>query len=85
MGTPQHYPGQQHLYRTDALPAKIGAAIRQPYCLTCTSISPEAVTIRPAVKLVTVFDTWDADEEGVTLPELVTEPTKHRQRRKGTL
>lgn len=65
LGTPQHYPSQQHLYRTDALPPKSGSAVRQPVCLTCEQDEEEEEdeeTVK-VVKLVTVSDGWDADVE----------------------
>lgn len=70
LGTPQHYPSQQHLYRTEALPPKSGAAVRQPVCLTCEQSDEEEEdeedeeTVKGAVKLVTVSDGWDADVDG---------------------
>lgn len=79
IGTPQHFPGQRHLYRTEAMP-KNGLALRSPRCLTCSSLAdPDAVTVRPAVKLVTVYDTWD-EEVGEPTMESVTEKPSRKKR-----
>lgn len=80
LGTPQHYPSQRHLYRADALPPRGGAAVRQPVCLTCEQSIPDDddETIRGAIKLVTVSDGWDADDDG----EPTTPIPKHGEKRK---
>lgn len=63
LGTPQHYPSQQHLYRADAIPPKSGASVRQPVCLTCEQDveEDEEEEVKKVVKGITVSDGWDAD------------------------
>lgn len=79
IGTPQHFPGQRHLYRTEAMP-KNGMALKPPRCLTCSSpADPDAVTIRPAVKLVTVYDTWDAELSEPTVESFMDKPSRKRR------
>uniref|UniRef100_A0A336M1A4 Venom dipeptidyl peptidase 4 n=2 Tax=Culicoides sonorensis TaxID=179676 RepID=A0A336M1A4_CULSO len=82
LGTPQHYPSQQHLYRADALPPKSGAAVRPPVCLTCEHVvdEDEDEEIKGAIKLVTVSDGWDDDGE----IEITTKTPKHGEKRKQT-
>lgn len=80
IGTPQHFPGQRHLYRTEAVPPKNGLAVKQPRCLTCSqSIDTDAVTIRPAVKLVTTFDNWDEGDTEPTLESTTEEPKRKKR------
>lgn len=79
IGTPQHFPGQRHLYRTEAI-SKNGLPLKQPRCLTCSStIDPDAVTIRPAVKLVTVYDAWDDDIGDPTVETFTERPSRKKR------
>lgn len=43
-------------------------------------MDPEAVTIRPAVKLVTVYDNWDEDDATEPSIDLITERSARKKR-----
>lgn len=82
LGTPEHCPGQQHLFRVSSQPPKFGVSLSRPQCLTCakTDIEKSMSTTNTPPRLVT---SWDDDwEEDPTLPPLTTPLPKRRKARK---
>lgn len=84
LGTPEHNPGQQHLYRVSAVPPSIGVSLSSPQCLTCSKsdLDKMTTTTNAPPRLVTSWDDeWEAEP---TLPPLTTPMPKKRRARKET-
>jgi hypothetical protein len=90
LGTPEHYPGQQHLYRVSALPPKIGAPLIAPHCLTCLQDSTHVAyltTQRSPIRLVTAWDDdWESAEQSqaATIPLPTQAPPSKKKKKKGS-
>lgn len=89
LGIPEGKPGELHLYRVAAGPARNGAPMKPPQCLTCPppgktgspstlqQESPPPPPLAPA--RVSWDDEWDEEkEEDVTEPPS-TPPTKRKK------
>ena len=94
LGTPERYPGHQHLYRVSALPPKLGVSLKTPRCLTCATVQhgqaflePDVVTTSRPPRLVTSWDDdWeDDDAQPPTMPPPTQPPSTKRKRKKGKI
>lgn len=82
LGTPEHAPGQQHLYRVSAVPPSIGVSLNRPQCMTCSKndFDKMTTTTNAPPRLVTLWDDeWEAEP---TLPPATTQSPKRRRGRK---
>lgn len=82
LGTPEHHPGYQHLYRVSSLPPKYGVGLTTPQCLTCSKTFSDDIlttTTQSPPKLQTAWDDdWESDP---TVPPPPT-PAPKRYRKK---
>lgn len=63
MATPEHFPGQQHLYRTNSIPPAVGVPLKAPICLTCSPLQVDFTRMTNAAAKSRI--SWEnSDEEG---------------------
>lgn len=67
LATPEHFPGQQHLYRVSSVPPSLGTPLHHPRCLTCSgqghNMSPNSITSTSAASAARMTLNWVDDFE----------------------